>query len=109
MEVEQMMEPLRAIKEDLQEQMDAYQAKIDTAHEERMVKLDAHHERIMSCLGKMEATDLKANPEEMQSEVEHREVPKEEAAVKFSGAWKKRHRDRYLTEKPRGQLEEQTW
>jgi hypothetical protein len=44
--------------------MDSYQAKIDTAHE-KMGKLEAHHERIMSCLEKMEATDLKANPEEM--------------------------------------------
>jgi hypothetical protein len=31
-----------------------------------MAKLDAHHERMMACLGKMEA-----NPEEMQSEAEH--------------------------------------
>jgi hypothetical protein len=36
--------------------------------------------------------DLKANPEEMESKVEHQEVPKEEAVVKSSGAQKKRHR-----------------
>jgi hypothetical protein len=34
-------------------------------------------------------TDLKANPEKMEFKVEHREVPKEEAAVKSFGAWKK--------------------
>jgi hypothetical protein len=28
-------------------------------------KLDAQHEKRMLCLGKTEATDLKANPEEM--------------------------------------------
>jgi hypothetical protein len=39
--------------------------------------MDAQHERMMACLGRMEATGLKTNPEEMQSEVEHREVPKE--------------------------------
>jgi hypothetical protein len=32
-------------------------------------KLDAHHERMMACLGKTEATDLEASPEEMESEV----------------------------------------
>jgi non-ribosomal peptide synthetase component E (peptide arylation enzyme) len=56
--------------------MDAHQAKMDADNEEMMVKLNAEHERIMSCLGKTEATNFKANPEEMQSEAEHREVPK---------------------------------
>jgi hypothetical protein len=44
---------------------------------------------------KMEATDLKANPEEMESESEHREVPKEDAVVKPVRGRKKRHRDRH--------------
>jgi hypothetical protein len=33
------------------------------------------------CLEKMEATDLEANPEEIESAAKHQEVPKEEAAV----------------------------
>jgi hypothetical protein len=35
---------------------------------------------------------METNPEVMQSEVEYREVPTKEAAVKSSGAMKKRHR-----------------
>jgi hypothetical protein len=38
-------------------------------HEEMMAKLDVHHEKMMACLGKMEATDFEANTEEMQSEM----------------------------------------
>jgi hypothetical protein len=37
---------------------------------------------------------METNPEMMQSIGEHQEVPKEEAAVRSSGALKKRHRDR---------------
>jgi hypothetical protein len=46
-----------------------------------------------ACLGKTEAMDLEATAEEMESEVVHEEVPKEEAAVKNFRALKKRHRD----------------
>jgi hypothetical protein len=35
-----------------------------------------------ACLEKLEATDMEANPEELESESEHQEVPKEEAPVK---------------------------
>jgi hypothetical protein len=36
------------------------------------------------------------NPEDMKFEVEHREVPMEEATVKSLGTMKKRHRGRHL-------------
>jgi hypothetical protein len=36
------------------------------------------------------------NPEDKESEVEHQEVPTEEATVKSSGTMKKQHRGRYL-------------
>jgi hypothetical protein len=36
------------------------------------------------------------NPEDMESEVEHVELPTEEASVKCSGTVKKRHRGRHL-------------
>jgi hypothetical protein len=36
------------------------------------------------------------NPEDMESEVEHREVPMEEAAVKSLGTMKERKRGRHL-------------
>jgi hypothetical protein len=38
------------------------------------------------------ATNLKANPEEMESESKHQEVPKEPAAVKPVGGLRKWHR-----------------
>jgi hypothetical protein len=44
----------------------------------------------------MEDTDLKGNPEEMECELEHWEVPKEDAIVKLVKGRKKRHRDRKL-------------
>jgi hypothetical protein len=53
-------------------------------------------DRTITILEKMEATDLKANPEEMKSESEHWEVPKEDAIVKPVQGWKKWHRDRHL-------------
>jgi hypothetical protein len=34
-------------------------------HKEMMVILDAHHERIMACVGRKEAMDQEANPEEI--------------------------------------------
>jgi hypothetical protein len=52
----------------------------------------------------MEAMDLEANPEEIQSKAEHKEVPKE-AAVKNVRALKKRDRDRYLTVEGHQQLQ----
>jgi hypothetical protein len=42
--------------------------------------------------GKMEAMDLKGNPEEMEYESEHRGFPKENAVGKPIKGWKKRHR-----------------
>jgi hypothetical protein len=71
-------------------------------------RIDVHHEKMMAYLGKTEATDLKANPEEMQSEAEHREVPKEHATVEAGRAPNKRHRSRNLAEERRGQPEERT-
>jgi hypothetical protein len=49
-----------------------------------------------------------ANPEEIQSEAVHREVPKEEAAEKSSGVLKKRHRGRHLAAGRRSQPEGKT-
>jgi hypothetical protein len=40
--------------------------------------------------------DLKANTEEMESESEHWEVPKEDAVVKPVKGWKQQHRGRKL-------------
>jgi hypothetical protein len=65
-------------------------------------------------LEETEATNLEVNPrkepnpEEMESEVEHREVPMEEAAVKSSGALKQQHRGRHLAAGRRGEPKELT-
>jgi hypothetical protein len=48
-----------------------------------------------ACLGKREATDLAENPE-IESNADHKEVSKEEFAVKTVGALKKWHGDRHL-------------
>jgi hypothetical protein len=48
--------------------------------------------------------DLEANPEEIASEAEHEEVPKEEAAVETSGALKERYRDLQLATRCHDQL-----
>jgi hypothetical protein len=47
------------------------EAKLDASHKKMMAMLDAHHERTMASLGKTEATDFKAIPEEMESVTEH--------------------------------------
>jgi hypothetical protein len=70
--------------------------------------VDAQQERMMACLGRMEAMDLEANPEEKESEAEHREVPKEDEAVKPVGALKKQHSGWHLAAGHRGKLKEWT-
>jgi hypothetical protein len=87
---------MKANREERKAGMKANRKEMRTGHKEMMAKLDAHHERMMACLGKTEATDLEANPEDMESGAEHREVPKEEAAAKSSGALKKCHRGQHL-------------
>jgi hypothetical protein len=49
-----------------------------------------------ACLEKMKATDLEANPEEIESKLEHEELPNEEAKVETFGALKEWYRDRHL-------------
>jgi hypothetical protein len=59
-----------------------------------MVMLDAHHERMMACLGKTEADTEKAEPDlgMMQSTGEHQEIHKGEAAVIPVEEPRKQHR-----------------
>jgi hypothetical protein len=56
----------------------------------------------------MEATDLKENPEEMESEPEHWEFPKEEAVVKPVKGRKKWHKGQKLAAGRRGEPKELT-
>jgi hypothetical protein len=61
------------------------EAKMHSHHEELKVILKAGQgktEVIMeACLGKLEATDLAENPEEIEFQPEHLEAPKENSAV----------------------------
>jgi hypothetical protein len=65
--------------------------------------MKVHHEEMRAIFGanrgKMEATDLKAYPDEMQSKAEHQEVPKEDAVEKPVRGWNKRHRGQNLAAK----------
>jgi hypothetical protein len=65
-------------------------------------------DRATAILEKTEATDLKANPEEVESELERQEVPKEDAIVKPVKRWKKQHRNRHLAAGGRGEPKELT-
>jgi hypothetical protein len=58
--------------------------------------MDSQLEKVEACLGEKEAMDLEVNPEEIESKVEHEEVPKEEATVETFGALKEQYRDRHL-------------
>jgi hypothetical protein len=90
MEMQQMIEHLLAGQEHL------------------MTMLNADHERMMARLEKTEATDLKVNPEEMESELEHWEVSQGVAAMKSSGTMKKQHRGRHLAAECCGKPKELT-
>jgi hypothetical protein len=94
------MQQMTARMEAIRDKLDADRAKMDAemkAIKARMKvipdKLDAYQERTETSLKQwetenktdleeMEATNLEPNPEKMESGIEHREVPKEEAEVK---------------------------
>jgi hypothetical protein len=103
------------LKEEMKAQMASLVSRIEDNNEKFEVlrdilisQMDALQERIMACLGKTEATDLKANPEEMQSKAEHQDVPKEQVVVKPVGGLKKRHRGRNLVAERRWKPKERT-
>jgi hypothetical protein len=96
------MEFLKAMLAEMNAKMDATREKMDAetkAVRDRMeANMNAWREETMSCQVMTEAClgSKELNPEEMESESEHREVPTEEAAGKSAGTMKKRHRGRHL-------------
>jgi hypothetical protein len=66
------------------------ETRIETDHESR-------HAEDKTGLEEMKATDLEANPEEIEVVVEHREVPNEEVAVETFDALKGRTGNQQLT------------
>jgi gamma-glutamyl phosphate reductase len=68
------------------------QAKTKALRDQRMeANMDALQKEMQVDREARKTMDSKANPEEMESEADHREVPTEEVTVKFSGTTKKRH------------------
>jgi hypothetical protein len=86
----EVREEMRACQELLKEEM---LGKLDAYHERMIARMDSWLEQMEVCLGKMEATDFEANPEEKESEADHEEVPEEEAAVETFGALKGQYGD----------------
>jgi hypothetical protein len=56
-------------------------AKLDAHHERILARMDYQLKKMEACLEKTEVADLETNPEEIESEEEHEEVPKEGATV----------------------------
>jgi hypothetical protein len=86
----------------IQEMLAKVEAKVEAHHERMVAKMDIQLEKMEACLGATEAVDLEANPEEIESEVEYEEVPKEEAAVETFRALEKWRGDQYLAVRFRG-------
>jgi hypothetical protein len=108
MEGEHVLEFLKAMQKGLETQMteimadqNAWLMEMKKGRRELMAcqeTTEANPETTMSCLETTEAcrSSKDLSPEEMESEVERRKVPTEEAAVKSSRAMKKRHRGRRM-------------
>jgi hypothetical protein len=107
-----MKEKMNANPKEIKEDIKTNKAKAEANQEEMIAKMDAWltemrawrkettacQEATEACLKRMEPTSL-----ELESESEHREVLKEDVAVKTVGALKKRYRDWHLEVGLRGQ------
>jgi hypothetical protein len=78
---------LARMKEDRQANQELL-ARMEAYHKKRMAMVDVHQKRMMACLGQMEATDFRVNPEKMEPNPEENEavlerqrVHKEETAI----------------------------
>jgi hypothetical protein len=85
-----------AIQEEIIAEIDAHQERMRVSVNAWWKEMTACQEATEACLGKTEATNLLASPEEIESEVEHEEVPKEETSVKTSGALEEQYEDWHL-------------
>jgi hypothetical protein len=105
-----MQEMMETQIDSLAFRMDIHQAEMTAGHQEITAKMrawrkemKADREAMVACLGKAEATDLEANPEEKESAAVH-----EEAVVKTVRALKKRYGDQHLAVGCRRQLQKLT-
>jgi hypothetical protein len=84
------------------------EAKTDANHKKMMAKMRTWREERTTVREARKATDKKANPEEMESALEHREVSKEDSIVKSVKGRKTRHRGRKITTGRRAEPKELT-
>jgi hypothetical protein len=79
---------------EMSENIKSGQAEMRSIANAWIAKMRDDQKEKMSCQVTMEVCldSKELNPEDMKSKVEHREVPTEEAALKFLGTMKKRHR-----------------
>jgi hypothetical protein len=101
-----LREEIKSGQAEMRSTANAFQEKMDTW----IANMRDDRKETMSCQLTTEACleSKEPNPEDMESEVEHREVPTEEAAVKSSGTMKKRHRGRHLAAGRSGEPKELT-
>jgi hypothetical protein len=73
--------------------------KMETHHERMMARMNSQLEKMEARLGKIEATSLEA---------EHKEIPKEEAAVETFGTLKEQYEDQHLAVRRHSQPKKRT-
>jgi hypothetical protein len=94
-----MLEKMDTDREERKAWLEKFDTETKAMRDKRMeAKLNACRKETVACQVKTEANPgtTETNPAMIQSKVEHREVPMEEAAGKSSEIRKKRHRGRYL-------------
>jgi hypothetical protein len=91
--------------------MDAHHESMTASVNAWCEEMKADREVTEACLEKMQAClySKVPNPEEMQSRVEHQEIPKEHAAMKPIRGLRKRHRGWHLATGRQSKPEERTW
>jgi hypothetical protein len=78
MDMQQIMEMLTEMRADIrtsQATADAHQAKMDAAHKEMMAEMRAWKKKDDDLSWKDRSQGFEGNPEEMESESDHQEVP----------------------------------
>jgi hypothetical protein len=78
----------------------------EATHKKLMAAMEASLGRMISCLGKTEATNFEADPKEMEFCANYQEIPEDDAAVETSRVPNKRHKGRSVAAGHRSQPEE---
>jgi hypothetical protein len=105
-----MEEMMHVNLKEMREEIKPDQAEIRFVVNAWIADMKDRRRETMSCQVTTEAClySKELNPEDIESQVEHREVPTEEIAVKSSGTMKKRHRGQHLVARRHGEPKELT-